>query len=69
MTPGSVWCAGLAGRRANRYEARHEWPGSAGQEALSGDPHAGDLYVFRGARGERQAPGTAATLLTQGWCC
>jgi|SoiMethySBSTD1v2_1073268.scaffolds.fasta_scaffold1286852_1 hypothetical protein len=30
MTPGSVWCAGLAGRRANRYEARHEWPGSAG---------------------------------------
>ena len=22
------------------------------QEALGGDPHAGDLYVFRGARGD-----------------
>jgi transposase len=50
--PGSLWCAGLACGRTNGYATRHEWPGSTVQEALRRDPHAGDLYVFRGARGD-----------------
>ena len=37
----------------NGYAARHERASSAlqVQEALGRDPHAGDLYVFRGVRG------------------
>ena len=50
--PGSLGRTGVAGGRTNRYAARHEWPALQIQEALRRDPHAGDLYVFRGARGD-----------------
>src|SRR4030081_1807122 len=47
----SLGCTGLACGRTNRHEARHGWPGSPGPGSPAPDPHAGDLYVFRGARG------------------
>src|ERR1700722_11759160 len=49
--PGSVWGAGLA---VGRTDMRRGMNGLAlqVQEALRRDPHAGDLYVFRGARGD-----------------
>src|SRR5450759_3745200 len=50
--PGSLECARLACGRTNGHEARHEWPALHVQEALPRDPHAGDLFVFRGARGD-----------------
>src|SRR5438132_13899207 len=49
--PSPLRCAGLAGGWTNGHAAWHEWLGFAGQEALRRDPHAGDLFVFRGARG------------------
>jgi len=36
----------VAGGRAHGYAARDD------QQVLGRDPHAGDLYVFRGARGD-----------------
>ena len=48
---GAVWCTGVAGGRANRPAARHERTGSAGPGSSRSRPHAGDLYVFRGVRG------------------
>jgi transposase len=48
---GAVWRTGVALGRANRHAARHERAGPAGPGALGRDPHAGDLYVFRGVRG------------------
>lgn len=47
----TLGCTRLAGGWTNRYEARHEWPALQVQETLGRNPHAGDLYVFRGARG------------------
>ena len=46
--PGSVGGAGVAGGRPHRHAARHEQPGAAGPGGVGRDPHAGDLYVFRG---------------------
>ena len=51
MIPVPVRRAGVAGGRAHRHAARHEQPGAAGPGGLGRDPHAGDLYVFRGKRG------------------
>jgi transposase len=50
--PCSLGCSGVAGGRPYRHEEGHERPGAAVQQALGRDPHAGDLYVFRGARGD-----------------
>ena len=50
--PGSVWCAGLAGGRATDMRRGMNGLALQVQKALRGDPHAGDLYVFRGARGD-----------------
>ncbi|MEC3947983.1 IS66 family insertion sequence element accessory protein TnpB [Sphingobium sp. HWE2-09] len=37
--------------RTYRYEEGHAIPGPA-QQSFRRDPHAGDLYVFRGRRGD-----------------
>lgn len=50
--PGSEQRPGVAGGRPDRHAARHERAGATGQEALKRDPHAGDLFVFRGRRGD-----------------
>ena len=42
----------MAGGRSDRYAQRHERAGAASAAGLGRDPHAGDLYVFRGARGD-----------------
>jgi transposase len=46
-----VGCASLGGGRTDGHAAMHEWACSKVQEALRRDPHAGDLFVFRGVRG------------------
>ena len=48
----SVWCTGLAG--GWRTDMRRGMNGLAlqVQEGLGRDPHAGDLFVFRGRRGD-----------------
>jgi transposase len=38
-------------RSAIRHEARDEWLARQVRETLRRDPHAGDLYVFRGRSG------------------
>jgi transposase len=50
--PSSLGCTGLACGRANRHEARLNGLALQVKEALRRDPHAGDLFVFRGARGD-----------------
>jgi transposase len=42
----------MAGGRPDGHAQRYERVGLAGAGALGRDPHAGDLYVFRGARGD-----------------
>ena len=45
--------SGLVGSRSDRHAQRHERAGAAGAAGVGArDPHAGDLYVFRGARGD-----------------
>ena len=48
--PGPVGRAGVAGGRAHRHAARHEraWRCRC-RRRFGRDPHAGDLFVFRGA--------------------
>ncbi|WOH75628.1 IS66 family insertion sequence element accessory protein TnpB [Bradyrhizobium sp. NDS-1] len=36
----------------HRHASRHAKPGSYFQDILKRDPHAGDLYIFRGRRGD-----------------
>jgi hypothetical protein len=50
--PGSLWYADPAGGPTNGHAARMNGLALQVQEALRRDPHAGDLYVFRGARGD-----------------
>jgi transposase len=51
--PGSERGAGVAGRWTDRHAQRHERAGAAGPAGAGArDPHAGDLYVFRGIRGD-----------------
>ena len=42
----------MAGSRSDRHAQRHERAALQVQQGLGRDPHAGDLYVFRGARGD-----------------
>ncbi|WP_235885230.1 IS66 family insertion sequence element accessory protein TnpB [Bradyrhizobium frederickii] len=42
----------MACDRPRRYAPRLPEPRASGQESLKRDPHAGDLYVFRGRRGD-----------------
>src|SRR6266851_8107570 len=49
--PGSLRGAGVAGGRPDRHAQRDEWAGLAGA-AGAGPRPAGDLYVFRGVRGD-----------------
>ena len=54
-----MWLAG----RPDRHEKGMNGLALQVQQALVRDPHAGDLYVFRGARGDLNAPnGSAAGL-------
>ena len=48
---GAVWCTGVAGGRATDMRRGMNGLALQVQEALGRDPHAGDLYVFRGVRG------------------
>ena len=45
-------CPGLDCDRPYRHAPRMQEPGATVQESLKRDPHAGDLYVFRGRRGD-----------------
>ncbi len=45
-TDVQVWLA-----KADRHAQRDERAGAAGARGLGRDPYAGDLYVFRGAKG------------------
>ncbi|WP_349509775.1 IS66 family insertion sequence element accessory protein TnpB [Bradyrhizobium japonicum] len=42
----------MACNRSHRYAPRLSRPCAVGPGALKRDPHAGDLYVFRGRRGD-----------------
>jgi transposase len=42
----------MAGGRPHGHEEGHERVGAYGAAGLGRDPHAGDLYVFRGARAD-----------------
>ena len=46
-------CAGLDRDRTHRHAARIYGLALHVQQRLKRDPHAGDLYVFRGRRGSR----------------
>ena len=50
--PGSVGRAGVDRDGSHGYAPRHELVALRIQQALQRDPHAGDLYVFRGKRGK-----------------
>jgi transposase len=50
--PGSLCGSGVAGGRPNRHRKGMNGLALQVQQGLGRDPHAGDLYVFRGARGD-----------------
>ena len=50
--PCSERGAGVACERCDGHAARHEHAGAAGSAGSRRDPHAGDLFVFRGRRGD-----------------
>ena len=44
--------ARVACDRRDGHAARHEHVGAAGSAGLGRDPHAGDLFIFRGRKGD-----------------
>ena len=50
--PDSEWRQGLDCDRAHGHAPGHAGPGSDGSGAVEARSHAGDLYIFRGRRGD-----------------